>query len=88
MVHIHTPVIWPIYDRAMVSYLQVKLPPSGAVELAKSITIVQGRAEATEVGWADATFLQVRASKLWRDLDWQIDRAHSGKYVVRGLSKA
>ena len=71
-----------------VSYLQVKLPRSGTFGSAKSIVMVQGRAEATEVGLADATILLERVQKLRRELDWNIDRAYSGKYVVRGQSKA
>ena len=69
------------------SYVQVKLLPTGNIESTKSIVIVQGRADATEVVWSDAVLLQGRAQQLRRDLDWQIERTYSGKYVVRGLSK-
>ena len=68
------------------SYVKVELSADGTVDLRKSV-FVPGRANATEVRWADAVLLPQRAHKLRPDLDWQIDRTYSGKYVVRGLSK-
>ena len=67
----------------MAFYVQVNFSTNWAVE-PKSMGIVEKRAEATEVGWADALLLQERARKLRRDLAWQIDRTYSNKYVVRG----
>ena len=69
-------------------YVQVELSAGGAFDLRQFVEIVQGRADATEVRWEDAVALQQRAKKQRADLDWQIDRTYSGKYVVRGLSKA
>ena len=69
-------------------YVQVEISADGTLELRRLVGITRGRAHATEVRRADAVLLQQRAQKQRPDLDWQIERTYSGKYVVRGLSNA
>ena len=69
-------------------YVEAELSAGREPELGKSVRIIPGRARATEVHWADAVLLQQLTQKRRPDLDWQIERTYSGKYVVRGKSKA
>lgn len=68
-------------------YVQVDLSAEGPARVRKLVGVVHGRANATEVEKADAIVLQGLAQRQRADLDWQIDRTYSGKYVVRGQSK-
>ncbi len=43
---------------------------------------VEGRANAAQVVYGDADFLQRRAFEQWPDLDWQIEKIGDKKYVV------
>ena len=68
----------------MTFYVKVYFGPGGKVDPYGTIEIVEGRAGASEIGMADATLLQKKAKKIRPDLDWQIDKTYSGKFVVRG----
>jgi hypothetical protein len=68
----------------MTVYVKAPLGPGGIVELRGKMEKVEGRANATEVVYGDATFLQEQAYKGWPDLDWQIEKISENKYVVIG----
>jgi len=68
----------------MTFYIKAPLDPGGIVVLRGKMERVEGRANATEVVYGDATFLQEQAREGWPDLDWQIEKVSETKYVVKG----
>jgi hypothetical protein len=68
----------------MALYIRVPLGPDGIVVTHGKMEIVDSRADATEVVYGHADFLQRRAAEKWTDLFWQIEKVSERKYVVRG----
>jgi len=67
-------------------YVAAELNPRGSVQTGVAVTRVEVRASAVEVSRGDAIELQERASKMWPDYDWDIEKTFSGKYVVRAYN--
>src|SRR5580698_8880969 len=62
-------------------YVAAELNPRGSVQTGVAVMRVEVRASAVEVSRGDAIELQERASKMWPDYDWDIEKTFSGKYV-------
>ena len=58
------------------------LTSDGIVVTRGKMEKVEGRANATELLYGDADFLQRRAWEEWSDLDWQIEKTSEQKYIV------
>jgi hypothetical protein len=71
----------------MTVYIKAPLGPGGIVEVRGKMERLEGRANATEVVYGDATFLQEQAYKGWPDLDWQIEKVSENKYIIKGDAK-
>jgi hypothetical protein len=71
----------------MTSYIKAPLGSDGIVVMRGRMEKVEGRANATEVVYGDADFLQQRAYEQWPGLDWQIEKVNENKYVVKGEPK-
>ncbi len=68
----------------MAFYVKAPLSSDGVVVMRGRMEKVEGRANATEVVYGDATFLQQQACDGWPELDWQIESVNENKYVVKG----
>jgi hypothetical protein len=66
----------------MTAYIRVPIDSDGVVAPRGQMEKVEVRADATEVVYGDAAFLQERAYEGWPELDWQILKVAPNKYVV------
>jgi hypothetical protein len=66
----------------MTVYIHAPLGPDGIVVLRGEMERVDDRANASEVVYGDAAFLQEQAYKQWPDIDWQILKISEKRYVV------
>jgi hypothetical protein len=71
-------------DSSATLYIKAPLDSGGVVVLRGKMELVESRANATELVYGDADFLEGVASNERPDLNWQKEVVSSGRYSVKG----
>jgi hypothetical protein len=64
-------------------YIRAPLDEAGIVTTRGRMERVELRADATEVVYGDASFLEGEAYREWPEISWKIEKVGDRKYVVR-----
>lgn len=71
----------------MAFYLSVPVSDHGIADYTGKVELIDLRTDASALLYGDAAYLQGMAQDKWADLDWQIERVSSRRYLVKGESK-